>query len=69
MGHMTRHCRDCGGDQLFDQPHEDLECCPDAPDGDCPEWVCTGCGAALFTGRHDLMAAAGGLRGWAGRVA
>jgi hypothetical protein len=69
MGHMTRHCRECGGAQLFDQPHEDVEGCPDVPDGDCPEWACTGCGAALFTGRHDLMAGAGGLRGWAGRVA
>jgi len=22
--------------------------CPDAPDGRCPEWMCTGCGAALL---------------------
>jgi hypothetical protein len=69
MDYMIRHCRECGGDQLFDQPHEDQGCCPDAADGDCVEWVCTGCGAALFIGTGDLMAAAGTLRRWPGRVA
>jgi hypothetical protein len=69
MGQMTRHCRECGGDQLFDQPHEGQGCCPDAPDGDCQEWACTGCGAALFIGIHDLIADLGGLRSWPGRVA
>jgi hypothetical protein len=67
MGHMTRHCRECGGDQLFDQPHE--SCCPDAPGGDCPEWACTGCGAALFTGIHDLTAYTARLRGRPSRAA
>jgi len=68
MGQMTRHCRECGGDQLFDQPHGQ-GCCPDAPDGDCPEWACTGCGAALFIGGHDLLASAGALRGQPSRAA
>jgi hypothetical protein len=69
MGQMTRHCRECGADQLFDQPHEGQGCCPDVPDGDCREWACTDCGAALFIGIHDLMADLGALRTWAGRVA
>jgi hypothetical protein len=69
MGQMSRHCRECGLDQLFDQPHDGQECCPDVPDGDCLEWACTGCGAALLIGIPDLMADAAGLRGWPGRVA
>jgi hypothetical protein len=69
MGQMTRHCRECGGEQLFDQPHAGQECCPDVPDSDCPEWACTGCGAALFVGIHDLRADAATLRAWSGRVA
>jgi hypothetical protein len=48
MGLTSRYCHDCGQDQPFGQPHEAI--CPDTPDGDCPEWVCTGCGAALITG-------------------
>jgi len=69
MGQMTRHCRECGRDQLFDQPHDGQGCCPDVPGGDCQEWACTGCGAALLVGSHDLMAGAGSLRRWPGRVA
>jgi hypothetical protein len=69
MGQMTRHCRECGADQLFDQPHDGQECCPDVPGSECLEWACTECGAALFTGIPDLMAEAAGLCDWAGRVA
>jgi hypothetical protein len=47
MGQMTRYCHECGQDQLLRQPHEDS--CPDLPGG-CPEWACTGCGAAWITG-------------------
>jgi hypothetical protein len=64
---MISHCRECGGDQLFDQPHQDLGCCPDGPGDECPEWACTQCGAALFAGIPDLLAGAG-LRGRAGRA-
>lgn len=60
MGQMTSYCRDCGQDRLFDQPHEDS--CPDVPDGACPEWACTGCGAALITGVTRALAGAGALR-------
>jgi hypothetical protein len=49
---VTRYCRECGQDQGFGQPHDGH--CPDVPDGDCPEWVCTGCGAALITGIGHL---------------
>jgi hypothetical protein len=69
MGQMTRHCRECGRDQLFDQPHDGYGSCPDVPDGNCPEWACTGCGAAILARIPDLMADASGLRSWPGRVA
>jgi hypothetical protein len=42
-----RDCPECGDVRLFEQPHQDN--CPDTADGECPEWVCTGCGAALIT--------------------
>ncbi|HEY1919655.1 MAG TPA: hypothetical protein VGH27_29135 [Streptosporangiaceae bacterium] len=51
MGLMTHYCRECGQDQLFDQPH-DTSC---EVDGDCPEWACPGCGTALFTGFPGLI--------------
>ena len=47
MGPMFRPCQDCGGEQLFEQPHAITGSCPDAPDGICPEWSCTECGAAM----------------------
>lgn len=48
MGLTTRYCHGCGQHQPFGQPHEVT--CPDTPDGECLEWVCTGCGTALITG-------------------
>ena len=69
MGQMNRYCRECGQDQPFDQPHEGPGCCPDVPDGDCLEWACTGCGAALFVGIPDLADGPAGRRDWPGRVA
>ncbi len=50
MSEMFRHCDECGGQRLFEQHHALPGECPDAPDGDCPEWACTGCGAALLAG-------------------
>jgi hypothetical protein len=48
VGTMThRYCADCGGERPFEQFH--TEECPDVP-GDCPEWGCTACGAALIIG-------------------
>jgi hypothetical protein len=42
-----RYCADCGDEQAFEQVHADD--CLDAP-GECPEWACTACGAALIVG-------------------
>jgi hypothetical protein len=41
-----RYCADCGDEQAFEQIATDR---PDAP-GECPEWACTACGAALIVG-------------------
>jgi hypothetical protein len=46
------NCPGCGGDEPFEQVHPGQhtgERCPDV-DGDCPEWVCVGCGAGVFMG-------------------
>jgi hypothetical protein len=48
MSPMFRRCEDCGGERLFEQPHEALDGCPGSPGGRCPEWSCTECGAALL---------------------
>ena len=46
MINTFRYCPDCGSRQEFSQHH----ClrCPDATDGQCPEWSCTACGSALL---------------------
>ncbi len=46
------NCPGCSGDEPFEQVHAGLAAgdpCPDV-DGECPEWVCLGCGAGLFMG-------------------
>jgi len=50
MTQVTRQCPDCGWDSPFEQHHDLPGQCPDAPDGECPEWSCTACGAALLIG-------------------
>jgi hypothetical protein len=50
MSPMSGHCDDCGGERLFEQPHEAPDSCPDSPGGLCPEWLCTECGAAALAG-------------------
>ena len=50
MGQMFRLCTECGADRLFEQYHDLPGSCPDAADGDCPEWSCTSCGCALLAG-------------------
>ena len=42
------NCPGCGGDEPFEQVHADAWC-PDA-EGECPEWVCSACGAGVFMG-------------------
>jgi hypothetical protein len=50
MVETIKFCPDCGGDRPFEQHHGTAGSCPDAPDGYCAEWFCTGCGAALLIG-------------------
>jgi hypothetical protein len=58
MSQARRNCPGCGDDQPFEQIHEIPGECPDSPDGECPEWACTACGAALIIG---LVPRTGGL--------
>jgi hypothetical protein len=50
MPHLSRFCDGCHEERLFEQFHVDPTGCPDDPDGDCQEWGCTVCGAALIIG-------------------
>jgi hypothetical protein len=50
MPHLSRFCDGCNEERPFEQFHADPAGCPDSPDGDCLEWGCTECGAALFIG-------------------
>ena len=48
------NCPGCGGDEPFEQVHAydvqmDGAQCPDTG-GECPEWVCSACGAGVFMG-------------------
>ncbi|MEV4482155.1 hypothetical protein [Micromonospora coxensis] len=43
MSDRELHCDTCGGVQPFEAPP-----CADGHDADCPELVCTGCGAAVL---------------------
>jgi hypothetical protein len=49
MSQEFRQCPECGGERLFEQYHELPGTCPDSPHGECPEWSCSVCGAALLT--------------------
>ena len=48
MSQPLGNCPGCGGDEPFEQIHQGA--CPDADGGDCPEFACTGCGAAVIMG-------------------
>lgn len=48
MAEMTRYCADCDWKRLFESRHAIAGTCPDSPDGQCPEWMCTACGGALL---------------------
>jgi hypothetical protein len=50
MSQVLHSCPDCHAERLFEQYHAADGTCPDSADGICPEWSCTGCGAALITG-------------------
>jgi hypothetical protein len=49
-------CPECGGDQPFEQVHAVAGMCPDVPGGDCPEWACQACGAAVIMGTLPVPA-------------
>jgi hypothetical protein len=48
MNETFRPCPECGGEQLFEQHHATPADCPDSVAGECPEWSCAVCGAALL---------------------
>lgn len=50
MSQFFRFCPDCRAERSFEQYHDTPGSCPDSPDGHCPEWACTSCGAALLVG-------------------
>ena len=50
MTQLSRYCAGCNEERLFEQFHAEPASCPDAPDGDCPEWACAVCGDALIIG-------------------
>ncbi len=50
MTHLSRYCTGCGEERPFEQFHAEPDSCPDAADGACQEWGCTGCGDALIIG-------------------
>jgi hypothetical protein len=52
----TEHCPSCGDERAFTQPP-----CVDghtADGGECPEWACADCGAALLIGVLPLVTTA-----------
>src|SRR5262249_46920918 len=69
MGPMFQPCQAWGGEQLSEQLHETPGTGPDAPDGPCPEWLCTECGAAQLTTIPPGTAGQAVLPDMAGRVA
>ena len=50
MTQLSMYCAECSGERLFEQFHAEPASCPDAPDGDCPEWGCSSCGGAFIVG-------------------
>jgi hypothetical protein len=50
MPHLSRFCDGCNEERPFEQFHADPASCPDSTDGDCQEWGCMVCGAALIIG-------------------
>jgi hypothetical protein len=58
MTQPLRNCPGCGGDEPFEQVHADGPC-PDTRD-ECPEWVCSSCGAGVFMGTMSMGSPAAG---------
>ena len=67
MSQPVGNCPGCGGDEPFEQIH--TEACPDT-DGECPEWACVSCGAAVIMGTVPAAGtAAAGTDGTTGEAA
>jgi hypothetical protein len=56
MSQMFRSCPDCRAERQFEQYHGAPGSCPDSPDGDCAEWFCSECGAAILTSAPHVPA-------------
>jgi hypothetical protein len=58
------NCPGCGGDEPFGQVHLGPRAgdqCPEPdPGGECPEWVCSGCGAGVFMASVSMSSIAAG---------
>lgn len=54
MSQPVGNCPGCGGDEPFEQIHAGT--CPDTG-GECPEWACVSCGAAVIMGTVPAAAA------------
>ena len=60
MSQPVGNCPGCGGDEPFEQIH--VGTCPDTG-GECPEWACVSCGAAVIMGTVPAAAAAAATAG------
>jgi hypothetical protein len=58
MSQPIGNCPDCGNDQPFEPIHASE--CPDSDGGECPEWACTACGAAVIMGTVPAASATTG---------
>jgi hypothetical protein len=56
------NCPGCGGDEPFERIH--VGTCPDTG-GECPEWACVSCGAAVIMGTIPAAAAPAATAGQA----
>jgi hypothetical protein len=69
MSQAFRQCSECGGERMFTQHHDIPGSCPDSPDGECPEWFCTGCDSAVLVGLDLYRAEPKLISGMPARVA
>jgi hypothetical protein len=48
VNQIGSYCLDCRDTRTFAQVHPDPGSCFDGSDGNCPEWYCLACGAAVL---------------------
>lgn len=66
MSQPVGNCPGCGGDEPFEQIHAGT--CPDTG-GECPEWACVSCGAAVIMGTAPAVEPAADIAGQTVRAA